>query len=509
MCDFYTSKQFIPLSIHHGMTHITVGFFADSLERLEAFRQQEVESIVEVWCRENQTTNSDEVCRFLEDPSTSRVSLIDFASKSLREAVCARSMLLHSVFEYIAMARSIPLLLQKLRCLKQHLLGIGMGPGKRFKLHLEACGFSFTLAEKGYLYEIIGSALPQEGIIDLAKPESAFWIFFEGTRHNGPISIQRICMAKLLHLSARKQINEKYSLKTRPHIGTTSLPPELAFMVANIALIRPHTAVYDCFCGTGSTLTTAAHFGAASFGSDRDARTIRERPTQKPKPSTKKMPKPRAVDLELRGAKSVFTNMAHYGHQGAFVDVMRVSAESCANLWRATALFDAIVSDPPYGIREGVKKVDRARCLQMHMDRLAMNQRSDANAEEPKVLISSIPFEQYTTEELETDLLNFAAARLRLHGRLVFWHPTAVDVPDTLPTHPCLLLRYRATQYVNTRFSRDLLVYEKIAEEHAGLNAKVNVWRRRIVERQRSVALEAVVEPLSVRESYYQTRTLG
>ena len=501
------------------MPQVTVGFFADSLEKLEAFRQQEIESLADIWCIENNYRGAGRACQFLEDPVKSRVALIEFDSDAVCKAVSGRSMLLHSVFAYLTMAKSVRVFLQKLRALHEQLERIGMGKGHRFKLHIEACGFSFTQEEKRHLYEILGSALPEEGIIDLSTPESEFWVFFEGRRSvlaeseakGGGISIDRICFTKFLHHSARRSINDKYSLKRRPHIGTTSLPPELAFMVANIARIRAHAVVYDCFCGTGSTLTTAAHFGAVSFGSDRDGRTMRERHTQKPKSNAKKLPKPRAVDLQMQGAKSIFTNMAFYGHKGIFADVLRVSAESCRNLWRYSGgLFDAIVTDPPYGIREGVKKVDRSRCLQMQMDRLAMKEEASKNQQEEKVLLSSIPFEQYSTEELEADLLAFAAKFLRPNGRLVFWHPTAAGVPDSLPTHPILKLKYRATQYVNSRFARDLLVYEREIEEKLSVkepligNEQCNEWIKNVVEADRNSIFVEGSDKSRVRDAYFK-----
>lgn len=49
---------------------------------------------------------------------------------------------------------------------------------------------------------------------------------------------------------------------------------ELAFIAANMAQVKPYDSVYDPFVGSASTLISAAHFKALTFGSDLDIRVI-------------------------------------------------------------------------------------------------------------------------------------------------------------------------------------------------------------------------------------------
>ncbi|KNH04705.1 hypothetical protein XU18_2470 [Perkinsela sp. CCAP 1560/4] len=490
------------------MTRITVCYFAESLERLEHFRQQEIESIAEIW-RIEKGYGPKELCTFLESPADSTIALMKFHSAALLKFVASRAVLLHSVCEQIVIARSMNLMLRKLSKMQSVLENLGMGVGRRFKLHIHASGFSFTAEEKRRLYEVLGLALPHVGIVDLVTPETEFWVFFEGKRseHDGPqLSIQRICFTKLLYNSARQSLLARYSLKTRPHIGTTSLPPELSFLLANIGLIRSSALVYDCFCGTGSTLVSAGHFGAICLGSDRDARTMRGRPSPKRKQTEKKYPKPRSIDLAFQGPKSIVGNMDYYDLQKRSVDFMRLSVESCKDLWRTSrgGLFDAIVTDPPYGIREGAKRVDRVKCSEMSLHRMNINTAGD------QCPLSSIPFVQYSTAELESDLLNFAASSLRLHGRIVFWHPTAIGVADYFPTHPCLQLLYKSTHNINVRFSRDLLVFEKICEPSHAEKAtdQTDKWVAFMMNfKRRELPSTDPMQKDSVRDVYFATPT--
>lgn len=65
-----------------------------------------------------------------------------------------------------------------------------------------------------------------------------------------------------------------YDNKERPYQAPTSLDHELAFIVANMAQVRPYDLVYDPFVGSASTLISCAHFKALTFGSDLDQRVI-------------------------------------------------------------------------------------------------------------------------------------------------------------------------------------------------------------------------------------------
>jgi tRNA (guanine10-N2)-methyltransferase len=67
----------------------------------------------------------------------------------------------------------------------------------------------------------------------------------------------------------------KYSLKSRAHIGNTSMSSDISLLMASQALAAPGKAVWDPFAGTGSMLLTCVEFGCVAWGSDIDGRQMR------------------------------------------------------------------------------------------------------------------------------------------------------------------------------------------------------------------------------------------
>merc|ERR1712000_459787 len=59
-----------------------------------------------------------------------------------------------------------------------------------------------------------------------------------------------------------RSLLHRYTLSTRPFIGTTSMKPILSFLVANQALANKNSIILDPSVGTGSLILSCAHFGA-------------------------------------------------------------------------------------------------------------------------------------------------------------------------------------------------------------------------------------------------------
>jgi tRNA (guanine10-N2)-methyltransferase len=138
-----------------------------------------------------------------------------------------------------------------------------------------------------------------------------------------------IHLGRFLGTSDRNSI-QKYDLKKRKYISTTSMDAELALITANITLAGPGKLFYDPFVGTGSFPVACAHFGALAFGSDIDGRSIRG-----------------------KGKTNLLTNFVQYGLTAQFGDSF--VADLTNTPLRVARLFDGIVCDPPYGVREGLK----------------------------------------------------------------------------------------------------------------------------------------------------------
>ncbi|KAF3905501.1 hypothetical protein ABW20_dc0109528 [Dactylellina cionopaga] len=153
----------------------------------------------------------------------------------------------------------------------------------------------------------------------------------------------QLYLGRLLGRSSRTII-ETYDLKKRNYIGTTSMDAELSLVTANMAHASPGKLAYDPFVGTGSFAVACAHFGALTFGSDIDGRMIRGK----------------------KPAKSLRSNFEQYKITGYYGDMFisdltnsplgRFGAtESIEGGSRSEQIFDAIICDPPYGVREGLK----------------------------------------------------------------------------------------------------------------------------------------------------------
>ncbi len=103
--------------------------------------------------------------------------------------------------------------------------------------------------------------------------------------------------------------------------------------MANQALITGDSLVFDPFVGTGGFLVSGAHFGGYTMGSDIDGRQIKGKDGFSIKSNVEQ------YQLQKRVLGNVVCDFAHH----PWVDNREI--------------WDAIVCDPPYGVRAGAKKI--------------------------------------------------------------------------------------------------------------------------------------------------------
>jgi tRNA (guanine10-N2)-methyltransferase len=200
-----------------------------------------------------------------------------------------------------------------------------------FKFYVDSFQGTRTMTEQKKLIEDF-SYLGFEGPIKMKNPDQEFCIFEEwavGTASLGIREPQALYLGRFISTGERNAIS-KYDLKKRKYISTTSMDSELALITANISLAAPGKVFYDPFVGTGSFPIACAHFGAVAWGSDIDGRSIRG-----------------------KGKTSLLSNFVQYGLTGNFGDSF--VADLTNSPLRSARLFDGIVCDPPYGVREGLK----------------------------------------------------------------------------------------------------------------------------------------------------------
>lgn len=218
-----------------------------------------------------------------------------------------------------------------------------------------------------------------------------------------------------------------YDLKKRSYISTTSMNAELSLIMSNMALIQKGSLFFDPFVGTGSFLITGAHFGGFGLGCDIDGRQIRG-----------------------KECSDIQSNAQQYNLCSKIVGTF-VCDITKNPLRTDLELFDAIITDPPYGIRAGAKKITS-------LDSSLVPKIDDyMRPVYPKT-------EPYPTSQVYADLVRFAALRLVIGGRLVFWIPSIDDekeIYSEIPIHSCLKLIAKSEQKLNN-WSRWLVTMEKI-----------------------------------------------
>ena len=188
-----------------------------------------------------------------------------------------------------------------------------------------------------------------EGPIKLKDPDEDFWVLEDyvsdlevASSGKGPDrqppsetrDLKMIFFGRWLADSSREIVN-KYDLKKRRYISTTSMDAELSLVTANMALAAPGKIFFDPFVGTGSFCVAAAHFGALTMGSDIDGRSFRGKEAGKGKPT------------------GLALNFRQYGLESKFLDAF--SSDLTHTPLRDCQFLDGIICDPPYGVREGLK----------------------------------------------------------------------------------------------------------------------------------------------------------
>jgi tRNA (guanine10-N2)-methyltransferase len=248
---------------------------------------------------------------------------------------------------------------------------------------------------------------------------------------------------------------EKYTLKNRPYLGPTSMDAELSFVMTNLGLVKTGDLVYDPFVGTGSILLACALRGAYCVGSDIDIRVLRGKGgNQQIWKNFEHYNLPRPEILRTDHAL-YHKHFRHHG-DGHVTWTTRVS----------TPLYDAIITDPPYGIRAGARKTGSKR------DQVRPVLEENRHDHIPQTIL-------YPVSDVMSDLFDVAARTLTLGGRLVYVIPSfqEFDPNIDLPRHDCLELIDFCYQPFNGEFGRRIVAMKKVS---AYIEAKGQEYRKTI-----------------------------
>eukprot|EP00943_MAST-04B_sp_MAST-4B-sp1_P004796 g4796.t1 len=305
-----------------------------------------------------------------------------------------------------------------------------------WKINVGAFGKKLNLKSQEEKRRIL-AFIPFEGPVKLSRPDFTFWFIEEYTQKGVPSGVKdtRLPINKYFLLeiaNGRGDLAVKYTLKKRKFLGPTSMNAELAFIMANNALARQGSFVLDPFVGTGSILIAAQAFGAHCIGTDIDIRMLHAQ--------------------EFKKTTNIFSNSEQYGLPKPCLIRGDMSKRGiCMRI--NTPILDAIICDPPYGVRAGAKKCGSSKEVVV---KIPENYKKD-----------HIPMTQpYHAEEVMLDLLDLAATMLVLNGRLVYFLPVAVEeyTEHDVPKHDCLKLISNCEDRLGWKLARRLITMEKVKE---------------------------------------------
>ncbi|KHJ95105.1 hypothetical protein OESDEN_04949 [Oesophagostomum dentatum] len=296
------------------------------------------------------------------------------------------------------------------------------------------------------LQDIAGILPLDTAPVDLMNPFNTFTVL-EEYRGAHDLNPYRLIFCRLIG-HGQSRLKSLYDIKTRRYIGNTTMDPELAFIQSNVCSIKENDLVLDPFMGTGGLLLPAAEFGAYVVGTEINYQIA------------KAVGKSSRHDMEMRAEdESVRANFEQYGTERHYLCGILADA-SWHDLWERP-LFSAIVTDPPYGIREKGRKIGK-KPRKEHWTLPSAERQCHFPEKQP-----------YSLEKTFTDLCDLAASVLLVGGKLSFWFPVILESysEDCLPYHPALKLLANCEQRLSLKTSRRLLMYQKIREPASGEKA--------------------------------------
>ena len=289
----------------------------------------------------------------------------------------------------------------------------------------------------------------------------------------------------------------KFVLTKRKYIGPTATDHLLSFLMANFAQIKEGQIVIDPFVGTGSLLIPPSYFKAQCFGCDLDVRVLRGYSVGYTRKSDDdKTPQ------KMQG--NIFSNFDDYNFPRP--QIIRQDINKPA-FRKKNFLFDAIVCDPPYGWRAGVRKtglsdtkkekrekrLEQKRKNKKDKDKDDIKDNDDKKNEDENnknqivtaenedmdynyVVVNGeknmfLPTSHTSVNDIFDGLISFALDNLKVGGFLVCLFPVRkekeeedlVNHPINFPMHPQFKLIH-ACENINSRLrSRWCLTYKKIS----------------------------------------------
>ncbi|KAG9439783.1 hypothetical protein H6P81_019948 [Aristolochia fimbriata] len=409
--------------------------------RLLDYRRAEVEALAELFGAFADTPEDDRRLQWkLPDDHhpDSPFHFVWLPSEEIARNVANRSILVKGIYQLWGQGGSYEELEEEIRSFPDDQKLPYLTAESTFKIFVDTFGKVLSLQEQNERIHGL-TYIPFKGRVNLRNPDHKFWLMEidDYGSNNGlpPVVKKRIFFGREVGAADRKLL-PTYQLKSRRYLGPTAMDAEMAFLMANQALAQTGKLAFDPFVGTGSILIAAAHFGAMTMGADIDIRVVRDG---------------RGPDC------NIWSNFKQYGLP---MPLSLLRADNNLPPWRPglKEVFDAIICDPPYGVRAGGRKSGGRKLLKGTVGPYTV---PDEKREDH--IPSTAP---YCLVECMHDLLDLAAQMLVMGGRLVFFYPVVrgedeVVVNVNYPEHPCFKLVASSEQILSLRYSRHLLTMVK------------------------------------------------
>ena len=223
---------------------------------------------------------------------------------------------------------------------------------------------------------------PMKGKVDIQNAERIFIIFrnvIENQKNKTVESTKYFFGRQIAAKDDKKmRFHTKYDLIHRKYIGPTSTDHLLSFLMTNFAQVKEGQMVIDPFVGTGSLLIPPSVYKAICFGCDLDVRVLRGYSVG----YTRKSEEDKTPE-KMKG--DIFSNFDDYNLERP--QIIRQDINK-SGFRKKNFLFDAIICDPPYGWRAGVRKTGlstyKKEKREKRLEVIRNQKKKDDNSEDQK-----------------------------------------------------------------------------------------------------------------------------
>lgn len=389
-----------------------------STKGFQDFALSEVESLAELYGLDRKTifTGGRAAAhkQFVEDDNP--YVKVNLPSKQVGLSMLTRAVMVRAVYEIWGEGTGVPECIAVVRAYTDQLRASTGACADSFNVSFEPLGRRKVSASvKAELRPQFQASVQSTGEITKNGCKHSFLIimdYLQSVEHKHTEGQDHICthyqFVRVLGVNDSGNFG-KFTLKKRKYIGPTSTDARLAFLMTNMGQVTKKDLVFDPFVGTGSLLIASAVFGAKTIGSDFDWLLLHGR-------------------TKAKGGYHIYDSFKQYGL--GLPELL--CSDSSLPLFLRPESIDAIITDPPYGVRAGARKSGRAQ----HKQEARKNKRKVPRLDDIP------PSQVYDVEDVMYDLLDKSARILKVGSKLVFLMPVpaAFDAKKEIPHHPCLVL---------------------------------------------------------------------